>query len=295
MNLPTASSVALLAVGVDFARADWQYRSRPDFLPPRLNITIPASKEVSIGYIFIATYPSFENLLADPEQTGAYIFRNDGDLVWSSHGYFAGLVANFQAVRYKGKPTTAYVSGNGDTVVKPWEFYGESWGTGALAKIPKLGSVARTSFETKLKAPLHKLLELGEEVEIFAVGLDAASKTLGQSEKVTVKADVHISVKISSEAQSALHPSEFSIALGFDDGLLPSFRARDRLSPQSSPLFNALQYRQALTSAQGIKVVFGTRRTFSRCTVDHAVKQSKQMKPLNNPEQKFSGSKPIIS
>lgn len=84
-------------------QADWQFRSRPDLSPPRLNITIPATKEISPGYLFVTPYPGFGGGEL-PEQPAGYIFRDNGDLIWSSVGYYAGWVANLQAVTYKGQP-----------------------------------------------------------------------------------------------------------------------------------------------------------------------------------------------
>ncbi|CAG8978535.1 hypothetical protein HYALB_00012266 [Hymenoscyphus albidus] len=85
--------------------ADAQYKSRPDLSPPRLNITIPATSEVESGFIFTSPYGS--SLLptgkSGPEQPGAYIFTDTGDLVWSSLGYISGFVANFQAGQYEGQ------------------------------------------------------------------------------------------------------------------------------------------------------------------------------------------------
>ncbi|KAG5743316.1 hypothetical protein H9Q70_013970 [Fusarium xylarioides] len=99
-----SSSLALVVALLGIAKADGQYRSRPDLAPPQLNITIPATEHVSPGYIFVGPYPGFDGVRAGPEQAAAYIFTNTGDLVWSSLGHFAGWVGNFQAVRYRGKP-----------------------------------------------------------------------------------------------------------------------------------------------------------------------------------------------
>lgn len=100
--------LCLLAITshIQLSLADWQYRSRPDLSPPKLNITIPATHEVASGYIFVAPYSANRDYKQDgsdrPEQAGAYIFRDDGDLIWSSVGYLAGFVANFQVVNLKG-------------------------------------------------------------------------------------------------------------------------------------------------------------------------------------------------
>lgn len=82
---------------------DWYYRSRPDLVPPRLNITVPAGPQASKGFIFIAPYPSFYPTDKGPNQPGAYIFRDDGELVWSGVGRIAGWAANFRPDVYKGK------------------------------------------------------------------------------------------------------------------------------------------------------------------------------------------------
>lgn len=72
--------------------ADWQFRSRPDLAPPRLNITIPARSGVSQGYLFVAPFAGLSDTLYEqhgPRQAGPYIFRDNGDLVWSGYGYYS--------------------------------------------------------------------------------------------------------------------------------------------------------------------------------------------------------------
>ncbi|KAJ0307950.1 hypothetical protein COL516b_003925 [Colletotrichum fioriniae] len=88
---------------VPWIAADWQFRSRPDLAPPRLNITIPAGNSGGKGFIFVAPYAGFEQGNSGPNQPGAYIFRDDGELVWSSIGYYAGWVANFRPDTWNGK------------------------------------------------------------------------------------------------------------------------------------------------------------------------------------------------
>lgn len=86
--------------------ADWQYKSRPDLSPPKLNITIPPSEAVSPGYIFIAPYTLFPFHQAEPYaplQPAPYIFTSTGELVWSGVGYFSGLSGNFQVGEYEGE------------------------------------------------------------------------------------------------------------------------------------------------------------------------------------------------
>ncbi|KAF4467272.1 Arylsulfotransferase ASST [Fusarium albosuccineum] len=120
------ATLTLTAALLNAANADSQYRSRPDLAPPRLNITIPATDKVSPGYILVGPYPGFDGVRAGPEQPAAYIFTNDGDLVWSSLGYYAGWVANFQAVKYQGKPVLQAFQGALDS------FHGHGYGTPML-------------------------------------------------------------------------------------------------------------------------------------------------------------------
>ncbi|KAM5346766.1 hypothetical protein ACJ41O_009771 [Fusarium nematophilum] len=86
--------------------ADWQFRSRTDLAPPRLNITIPATDEVAPGYLFIAPFAGYPDTPTEqhgPRQAGPYIFRDNGDLVWSGYGLYSIWATNFQAGRWKGK------------------------------------------------------------------------------------------------------------------------------------------------------------------------------------------------
>jgi hypothetical protein len=89
-------------------RADSRYWSRPDLSPPILNITIPTTSEVGSGFLFVAPYSADRAPEPDgssrPEQPAAYIFRDDGDLVWSSVGYISGFVGNFHTTTLDGKP-----------------------------------------------------------------------------------------------------------------------------------------------------------------------------------------------
>lgn len=106
------------------AQADWLYRSRPDLSPPRLNITIPAGSDVGPGYIFVAPYRGFiqSEGLDGPEQPGAYIFRDSGDLVWSSIGILDGWVGNFQVTRWNGSEVLQAFQGTLDS------FHGHGYG-----------------------------------------------------------------------------------------------------------------------------------------------------------------------
>ncbi|XXG95786.1 hypothetical protein Hte_002057 [Hypoxylon texense] len=88
------------------AMADWQFKSRSDLAPPKLNITIPASSDVEKGYLFIAPFAGYPDTPTEqhgPRQAGPYIFRDDGELVWSGYGIYSIWATNFQAARWRGK------------------------------------------------------------------------------------------------------------------------------------------------------------------------------------------------
>ncbi|KAI0004378.1 Arylsulfotransferase-domain-containing protein [Xylariaceae sp. FL0662B] len=91
---------------LNVAAADWQFKSRSDLAPPRLNITIPATKDVEKGYLFVAPFAGLPDTPTEqhgPRQAAPYIFRDDGDLVWSGYGYYSIWATNFQAGRWKGE------------------------------------------------------------------------------------------------------------------------------------------------------------------------------------------------
>lgn len=86
--------------------ADWQFRSRSDLAPPRINITIPAADDVEQGYLFVAPFAGLPDTPSEqhgPRQAGPYIFRDDGDLVWSGYAIFSIWSTNFQAARWGGE------------------------------------------------------------------------------------------------------------------------------------------------------------------------------------------------
>lgn len=96
--------------------ADWQFRSRPDLAPPRLNITIPASSDVEKGFLFVAPFAGIPDTAFEqhgPRQAGPYIFRDNGDLVWSSYGsYYSIWATNFLTVQWEGKTVLASFEGD---------------------------------------------------------------------------------------------------------------------------------------------------------------------------------------
>ncbi len=96
----------LIAVLAQLVRADWTFKSRPDLSPPILNITIPASPEVSPGYFFVSPRSSRRTKAVDPHspvQAGPYIFKPTGELVWSGVGSFLASTSNFQAAKLHGE------------------------------------------------------------------------------------------------------------------------------------------------------------------------------------------------
>jgi hypothetical protein len=102
----TTASLAVACLLLGPAAADWQFRSRTDLAPPRLNISIPATKDVGKGYLFVAPFAGFPDTPTEqhgPRQAGPYIFRDDGDLIWSGYGIYSIWATNFQAARWKGK------------------------------------------------------------------------------------------------------------------------------------------------------------------------------------------------
>jgi len=99
---------ALATSSLPQTSTDNYYRSRPDLVPPQLNITVPATNSNGSEYIFIA--PS--SMGGTLERPGPYIYRKDGDLIWAGTGYYAGFVANFHPTTYQGKPVLQAFQGN---------------------------------------------------------------------------------------------------------------------------------------------------------------------------------------
>ena len=94
-------------------RADWQFRSRPDLAPPRLNITIPATEDVEKGYLFVAPFAGLADTpYTGPRQAGPYIFRDNGDLIWSGYGYYSIWATNCLATQWNGEDVIACFEGD---------------------------------------------------------------------------------------------------------------------------------------------------------------------------------------
>ncbi|KAJ5817424.1 hypothetical protein N7447_009657 [Penicillium robsamsonii] len=142
-----ACTVALLPL----AAADWQFKSRTDLAPPRLNITIPATKDVEKGYLFIAPFPGqwAEPQFHGPRQEAPYIVRDDGELVWSGYTYFSIWATNFQKARWNGRDVLFSFEGDHNPA------YGHGHGH---------ATILNQKYETirELRAGNHKLMDKHE-------------------------------------------------------------------------------------------------------------------------------------
>ncbi|KAE8370903.1 ASST-domain-containing protein [Aspergillus caelatus] len=107
-SLTQYSLLLAAAAGLPFSSADGHYRSRPDLTVPKLNITVPAPDANGTDYVFVAPYAN------TIQQPGAYIYRKDGDLVWSGIGYYAGFVGNFHPTTYNGRTVLQAFQGSMD-------------------------------------------------------------------------------------------------------------------------------------------------------------------------------------
>ncbi|KAJ5107414.1 hypothetical protein N7456_004089 [Penicillium angulare] len=101
---------------IGLASADWQFLSRPDLAPPKLNITVPASLQTESGYIFLSPKAAGFEGSVGPEQPAPYIFRDDGDLIWSGVGYYCGYVIDFGVVSLNDTPVLRAFQGSIDGV-----------------------------------------------------------------------------------------------------------------------------------------------------------------------------------
>ena len=125
IRLTSSIAVIIGLLYIPLVSANWRYRSRPDLSPPTLNITIPATKDVESGYLFLAPFSGYpEGTHHGPQQAAPYIFTDTGDLIWSGFTYFSIWATNFQAARYKGQDilfsfegshNAAYGHGHGHT------------------------------------------------------------------------------------------------------------------------------------------------------------------------------------
>jgi hypothetical protein len=145
--------IVTVSLCVQHTLADWQFRSRPDLAPPRLNITIPATTDVEKGYLFLAPFAGLPDTPTEkhgPRQAGPYIFRDDGDLIWSGYGIYSIWSTNFQAGRWNGKDIIFSFEGDhnagyGDTVIlRSWTSITRPSGSFVLVTISWLTSTSST-------------------------------------------------------------------------------------------------------------------------------------------------------
>lgn len=144
-------TIACTAALLPLTAADWQFKSRTDLAPPRLNITIPATKDVEKGYLFIAPFPGqwAEPQFHGPRQEAPYIVRDDGELVWSGYTYFSIWAANFQKARWNGQDVLFSFEGDHNPA------YGHGHGH---------ATILNQRYETirELRAGNHKLMDKHE-------------------------------------------------------------------------------------------------------------------------------------
>ncbi|CAI7641191.1 unnamed protein product [Penicillium viridicatum] len=144
-------TIACTAALLPLAAADWQFKCRTDLAPPRLNITIPAAKDVEKGYVFTAPFPSqwAEPQFHGPRQEAPYIVRDDGELVWSGYTYFSIRAANFQKARWNGQDVLFSFEGDHNPA------YGHGHGH---------ATILNQRYETirELRAGNHKLMDKHE-------------------------------------------------------------------------------------------------------------------------------------
>ncbi|KAJ5945161.1 hypothetical protein N7516_005329 [Penicillium verrucosum] len=150
--------LAALATTSSLSSSNSHYRSRPDLVPPQLNITIPAANPNGPEYVFIAPY-SFGGAL---ERPGPYIYRKDGDLVWAGTGYYAGFVANFHATTYQGQPVLQAFQGSFDGD------HGEGFGQHVLLDQSYQHVVTSTAANHRVSS-IHEFNVIGETalIEVF--------------------------------------------------------------------------------------------------------------------------------
>lgn len=102
--MKAALVTSTLAAFARLASASLQFHSRPELATPCLNITKATYGSLESGLIFVAPYGGFgPGDWYGPTQPGAYIYREDGELVWSGIGYHAGWVANFVPDNWNGQ------------------------------------------------------------------------------------------------------------------------------------------------------------------------------------------------
>ncbi|KAJ5909221.1 hypothetical protein N7495_001903 [Penicillium taxi] len=136
--------------------ADSQYRSRSDLSPPKLNITIPAADANGTEYVFVTPYNG------EIQQPGAYIYRKDGDLVWSSIGYYAGFVDNLHPTTYHGETVLQAYQGTID------HLHGEGWGQFVLLNHKYEHVVTATAANHRIPS-IHEFNSINGETALIEI------------------------------------------------------------------------------------------------------------------------------
>jgi hypothetical protein len=80
------------------------FHSRPDLLPPDIDITTPASPASAPGYVMVTPY-------SGPGQVGPLIFDNTGQLVWDDPLPYGTEATNLQVQSYEGQPVLTWWQG----------------------------------------------------------------------------------------------------------------------------------------------------------------------------------------
>ncbi|KAJ5615189.1 hypothetical protein N7537_000303 [Penicillium hordei] len=206
----------LAALATTSSLSKGHYHSRPDLIPPQLNITIPAANHNGSEYVFIAPY-SFGGGL---ERPGPYIYRKDGDLVWAGTGYYAGFVANFHVTTYQGKSVLQAFQGSIDGA------HGEGFGQHVLLDQSYQHVVTSTAANHRVSS-IHEFNVIGGEtalIEVFyttpanlsAYGGNSSQQWLGNG--IFQENDIATGELIFEwNALEHVDPSESLVALGSTD------------------------------------------------------------------------------
>ncbi|MBE3045409.1 hypothetical protein IMZ48_23240 [Candidatus Bathyarchaeota archaeon] len=167
------------AISFGTAVADWQFLSRSNLAPPRLNTTIPATEDFEPGYLFVVP------LAGLPDTPIVHAYMDSGDLSVAFENYHAfrfnwtGAPVEEPAIASlrSEEGTTIHVSWYGDTETDTWRFWEVSDEYGSRSF---LGESKRTSFETSLRVPGRDLGTVSAEaVDKFGtvLGSTAAART----------------------------------------------------------------------------------------------------------------------
>ncbi|KAF2101155.1 hypothetical protein NA57DRAFT_65412 [Rhizodiscina lignyota] len=116
MSSNGARSIACLPL----AFADWQFKSRPDLAPPRLNITIPVASDADKGYLFVAPFAGFPDKPGEtygPRQAAPYSFRDNGNLArWNGKDVLFSFEGDHNALHGHGHGHTTILDQHYETI-----------------------------------------------------------------------------------------------------------------------------------------------------------------------------------